>query len=213
MRRILIVGALALVGLSLQTGSAWAKGPVQICGANACARLGSEADSAVGFWSQNGRPRVSPAAPGPFFSIRFAEMPGSPLAYWIPNANVLRVGYERALWVRPSIAEAQTLHSLTKGLQPKSPPRSVTVGVNVEPVEGDLSYLRLYTIGTVTQNAANSGGWLKLLIFGTPTPWTDGRNFIWISRRGSFLRRDGQIVAIPDAIATRVRARLPLTGV
>jgi hypothetical protein len=139
-------------------------------------------------------------------------MPGDPLAYWIPRANALRVGYDRAVWVRPSVTEIELLRAKTKGLQASPPPKRVTVGVNVEPVEGDLSYLRLYTIGTATRKAASSGGWLKLLIFGSSTPWTDGKNVVWISRRGSLLRRDGQVLAIPDAIAARVRARLPLTG-
>lgn len=212
MSRTLIIGLLAAVGLGVQVGSAWAKGPVEICGTTGCAQLGTEADSAVRFWSQAGRPRVSPAAPAAFFSIRFVDMPGSPLAYWVPKANLLRVGYQRALWVRPNGAEAALLRAKTQGLRPLPAPKRVTVGVDVEPVQGDLSYLRLYTVGKVTRDAADNGGWLKILIFGSPTPWSDGKNTLWISRRGAFLRRDGQVVAIPTGIATQVRARVPLTG-
>ena len=162
MRRVLMIGMLVLFASALHAASAAAKGPVEICGADACARLGSEADSVVGFWGQAGRPRVGPAFPAPFFSIRFSDLPGSPLAYWVPAANLLRVGYQGATWVRPSVAEVAVLRAKTKGMRPRSQPRSVTVGVDVEPVRGDLSYLRLYTIGTVTASAAGNGGWLKL---------------------------------------------------
>jgi hypothetical protein len=213
MRLLLVVGVLALLGLSHQAGSAWAKGPVEICGGNGCKRLRAETHVAVNLGTLAGRERVGPATPARFFSIRFRNAPGSPLAYWIPAANILRIGYQRALWVRPGVAEVTRLRAATTGLRPLPPPKNVTAAVDLEPVAGDLSYLRLYTVGEPTTSAANNGGWLKILIFqDRPTPWADGKNTLWISRQGALLRRDGQLVAIPPAVATQVRARLPLTG-
>lgn len=211
MRRMLSSGALILIGLSLHASPVQAKGAVEICGANGCTRLyGTEAKPAVNILTRAGRARFSPAAPTPFFSIRMVHRPGSPLAYWIPTAGLLRVGWERAQWISPTKVEARLLRAKTHGLRPWSAPKSVSVAVNLKPVRGDLSYLRLYTLGHVTVNAANHGGWLKISIFGRSTPWTDGKNSLWISRRGAILRRDGEIAAIPATIAARVRARLPL---
>jgi hypothetical protein len=214
MRRMLTIGALILAGLSLQAPPAQAKGQVEICGATSCRQLyGTETKPAVNILTQAGRARLSPAAPTQFFSIRFVNQPGSPLAYWMPTANRLRVGWERAIWIRPTKDEAALLRAKTHGMRPLSAPKSVSVAVNLKPVRGDLSYLRLYTLGHVTTKAADSGGWLKINIFGRSTPWTDGKNSLWISRRGAFLRRNGEIIVIPTTIAARVRARLPLTDV
>jgi hypothetical protein len=213
MRRMISSGALILVGLILQASPAQAKGPVEICGANRCTQLyGTGAEPAVNILTPAGRARLSPAAPTKFFSIRFVDQPGGPLAYWIPTAGLLRVGWERATWISPTKVEARLLRAKTRGLRPLSAPKSVSVFVNLKPVRGDLSYLRLYTLGHVTMDA-NHGGWLKINIFGRSTPWTDGKNSLWISRRGAFLRRDGEIIAIPATIAALVRARLPLTDV
>lgn len=212
MRRMLTIGALILAGLGLQAPPAQAKGQVEICGATSCTQLyGTETKPAVNILTQAGRARLSPAAPTQFFSIRFVNQPGSPLAYWMPTANRLRVGWERAIWVRPTKVEAALLRAKTHGLRPLSAPKSVSVAVNLKPARGDLSYLRLYTLGHVATKAADNGGWLKINIFGRSTPWTDGKNSLWISRRGAFLRRNGEIIVIPTTIAARVRARLPLT--
>ena len=214
MRRMLTIGALILAGLSLQAPPAQAKGQAEICGATSCRKLyGTETKPAVNILTQARRARLSPAAPTQFFSIRFVDQPGSPLAYWMPTANRLRVGRERAIWIRPTEVEAALLRAKTHGLRPLSAPKSVSVAVNLKPVRGDLSYLRLYTLGHVTTKAADNGGWLKINIFGRSTPWTDGKNSLWISRRGAFLRRNGEIIVIPTTIAARVRARLPLTDV
>ena len=32
----------------------------------------------------------------------------------------------------------------------------------------------------------------------------------WISKKGNLLKRDGQVLQIPAALARRIRARLPL---
>jgi hypothetical protein len=214
MRLMLTTGALILAVLSIQARPAQAKGPVEICGATSCTQLyGTETKPAVNILTQAGRARLSPAAPTQFFSIRFVNQPGSPLAYWMPTANLLRVGWERATWIRPTKVEAALLRGKTHGLRPLSAPKRVSVAVNLKPVRGDVSYLRLYTLGHVTMKAADNGGWLKINILGRSTPWTDGKNSLWISRRGAFLRRDGEIIVIPATIAARVRARLPLTDV
>jgi hypothetical protein len=212
MRRLLGSAALILVALSLQAPPAQAKGRVEICGARGCTLLyGMDAKPAVDVLTQGGRERVSPSAPAPFFTIHFAVQPESPLAYWIPTAGLLRVGWERAIWIRPTKAETRRLRAKTRGLRPLPAPKSVSVAVNLKPVRGDPSYLRLYTLGHVTRETVEHGGWLKISFFGRSSPWTDGKNSLWISRRGAFLRRDGEIIAVPATVAARVRARLPLT--
>jgi hypothetical protein len=54
-------------------------------------------------------------------------------------------------------------------------------------------------------------GWIGIWIGGRQTPWTDGRNSLRISKRGSLLRRDGQLVRLPRTLADRVRERKPLS--
>jgi hypothetical protein len=210
LRMTLAIGALLVAGLSLQASVAQAKGPVEICGGIGCAPVyGTKGKPQVNVLTQGGRARVSPAGPAPFFTIRFVDQSQSPLAYWIPRANLLRVGWERAIWIRPTRTEAAFLRAKTHGLRPLSAPKSVSVAVDLKPVRGDLSYLRLYTLGHATRTA-DAGGWLRISIFGRSTPWTDGKNSLWISQRGAFLRRDGETVSIPQTIAAQVRARMPL---
>jgi hypothetical protein len=137
MRRMLTIGALILAGLSLHAPPAQAKGQAEICGANSCTQLyGTETKPAVNILTQAGRARLSPAAPTQFFSIRFVNQPGSPLAYWMPTANRLRVGWERAIWIRATKVEAALLRAKTHGLRPLSAPKSVSVAVNLKLARG-----------------------------------------------------------------------------
>jgi hypothetical protein len=140
MRRMLTIGALILAGLSLHAPPAQAKGQAEICGANSCTQLyGTETKPAVNILTQAGRARLSPAAPTQFFSIRFVNQPGSPLAYWMPTANRLRVGWERAIWIRATKVEAALLRAKTHGLRPLSAPKSVSVAVNLKLARGQGS--------------------------------------------------------------------------
>jgi len=166
---------------------------------------------------------VDPATPtiaapvlAPYFVIRFGDGSGSPrghpLAYWIPSASVLRLPGRPGLWIATLPSEEALLDEVTAGLRPYAAPARVSVYVEYEAVPRPSGYLRLFTIGTPVAGSPSAGGWLEIWIMGhRSSPWTDGSTTLWISRRGSLLKRDGQVFRIPLSLAKRIRGRLPLT--
>ena len=205
------LAAAAVVAAALAP-AAHAKGPFEICGRSACAVL---ADEAVGPGFPIGTiaspVSVAPAAPAPYFVIRFRDLDGA-LAYWIPSAALIRVRTDAgtAAWLAATPDEAALLRAKTAGLAPRPTPIVEDAAVDLRSVRDPRSYLALYTVGTPVASAHGAGGWLRIDVWGASTPWTDGSNALAVSRRGAFLRRDGQLVRIPLALARRIRARLPL---
>ncbi len=219
MRSAVVMFAIATAAVLLAPG-AFAKGPVVTCGATGCAPLGDE--QSVLKWQLGYYPptsRVAPAAPSSYFVIRFAAYGGT-LAYWVPAAGVLRVGGSgNTAWVRPRSDELMALQTATVALEPHVAPRVARAAVDADPAKpiemrsarGGASYLSLYTLGQPVSSAPGVGAWLQIWVMGSPTPWTDGQNSIWISRRGALLRRDGTIARVPVSIADKIRKRAPLT--
>ena len=220
MRNVVLVFIIAVAAVFVAP-PALAKGPVVICGTTRCAPLGDEQSVlnwSLGYYSPS--TRVAPAAPSSYFVIRFPDYGGT-LAYWIPIAGVLRVGgSNNTAWVRPRSDELTALQTATAGLEPYAPPRVAQAAVDADPAKpidmrsarGGTTYLRLYTLGRPVSSAPGVGAWLQIWVMGSPTPWTDGQNSLWISRRGALLRRDGMIARVPVSIADKIRSRAPLTG-
>jgi hypothetical protein len=52
-------------------------------------------------------------------------------------------------------------------------------------------------------------GWIPIWFTSGRSPW-DAYTWLFISKNGSLLKRDGQVFSIPLSVAKRVRARLPL---
>jgi hypothetical protein len=210
-RAKLVIAAAALAALAFAP-SAFAKGPFEICGVAGCAVLGSETQPPVRVFGGMSRvPHVAPPAPAPYYVIRFADI-DAPLAYWIPSVATLRIvsSSARGIWIGTLADEETLLRDKTAGLQPYAPPTRVDAAVQFKAVKRTTGYLRLFTIGTPV--ATPQVGWLMLWLSGGNTPWTDYTNVFWISKKGSFLKRDdGTVVKIPAAVATKIRARLPLS--
>jgi hypothetical protein len=201
--------AAALVVACSLVPQASAKGPISLCGAGSCAELAAS----VRWWPDAFDSHVRPVAPVPFFKLTWGH-PGV-LAYWIPSTGVLRLAPQGggAMWVRPTVEEAEELARASAGLTAFAAPTRVTVTVNDRSVQGDASYLRLFTMGRSVTTPAPARRWLPVDFWGAETPWTQCMYCLWISRTGAWLRRaDGDVVAIPMRIANRVRARQPLTG-
>jgi hypothetical protein len=201
----------AAAGLVL-TGVAAAKGPLQACGANRCAMLGSERFPPIPLSVTAKTRLLPPATPAPYFVIRFRGG-GGVLGYWIPSAGLVRLRtQERAAWITPTRAQAARLRKATGGIAPKQAPvRFETVELGYEKVEDPTGWLSLYSIGTPVASSPGAGGWMRIFAFSNvDTPWSDGVNKLAVSRRGAYLRRDGQVVSIPAETADRIRARLPL---
>jgi hypothetical protein len=220
MRRVLVVSFIAAAVMLVP--QAFAKGPVVICGVRECAPLGDE--QSVQNWQLDPTSRVAPAAPSPYFVLRFADYGGTS-AYWIPSAGVLRVGglngsSNNTAWVRPRPDDLTALQAATAGLEPYPAPRTASAAVDADPAKwidmrtarGGTTYLLLYTLGKPVTSAPAVGAWLQIWVMGSPTPWTDGQNSLWISLRGALLRRDGTMARVPISIANKIRKRLALTG-
>jgi hypothetical protein len=210
MRRIAFV--LVVVAALVAVPAAAAKGPIQICGAHACVTIAAEtaAPQFVGVGA-NVR-RLPPPPVAPYYVIRFAAV-GGPLSYWIPSVRTLRlVGGSVAAWARPSAETADLLTRTTATMAPKPTPTLPSyVTVAGKLVRDRRGWLRLYSVGTPVTGESPPGGWLPIHMSSYPeTPWTDGTDSLAVSRRGSLLRRDGELVRIPAAIARLVRARAPL---
>jgi hypothetical protein len=210
MGRTILLAALALAALFVVAPSALAKGPLQVCGASGCVDLAPETET--GKWvSAPGGSSLAPPAPAPYFVLRFAEF-GSSLGYWIPSASVLRTFQSTtAVWSAVSPETQATLVQLTAGLQPYAAPKRAVAFVDYDNVKRGETYLRLYTIGTpVVASPPASTVWLGIWLHGGTSPWTDGMSSFWISQKGNLLKRDGQVLRIPGAVAKRIRAHLPL---
>jgi hypothetical protein len=207
MRRLLVVAALALV----LPAAAHAKGPFQVCGASGCVLLGEETHPPVRIIGVDpSTPAVAPARPAPYFVIRFSDF-SEPLAYWIPSASALRLVSQNATgqWVATLPAEDSLLRDKAAALKPFAAPTRVSAFVDYEPVKRSNGYLRLFTIGAQAATTPSTR-WLEVWVRGPQSPWTDGTTLFWISRRGSFLKREGTVFEIPATVAKRIRARLPL---
>jgi hypothetical protein len=210
MRSKLVIATAALAALVLAP-SALAKGPFEICGVAGCSVLGSETQPPVRlFGVVSAVAYVAPPAPAPYYVIRFAEV-DAPLAYWVPSVRALRIVSQsgRGTWLATLADEDTILREKTAGLAPYAPPTRVKASVQFEPVKRATGYLRLYTMGRPV--TAPSVGWLMVWLSGGNSPWTDFTNVFWISKTGSFLKRDdGTVVTIPASVAKKIRARLPL---
>lgn len=214
MRRVLVVIALAAFIWTPET-LAKGSGRLEVCGLTGCATLGDEAQSPVRV--QAGpldAPisldlRVAPSAPAPFYTLRSTSFWGT-IGYWIPSAGLLRLGQLTSQWVAALPDESAALALATLEIEPHPPPRTAVTAVDFKPSNGGRTYLRLYMIGTPTVTWPGAGGWLRIFVVGAMTPWTDGANSLWISRRGAFLRRDGTTVLISPSTASRIRRGLPL---
>lgn len=209
-RAVVVLGltvALALAPQALAKGS----GAIEICGVGQCATIGDATQSVVRSFPARFGAAVAPAAPTSFYVLRFADFGGT-IGYWIPNAGLLRLGQLTSRWVAARPDETAALALATAGMAPHPEPRgAAATAVDFKPARGGRTYLLLYTIGTPTMAAPGAGGWLRVFVVGAMTPWTDGANSLWVSKRGAFIRRDGTISRIPANLASRIRRGLPLS--
>jgi hypothetical protein len=206
MRRTLLLAA--AVSALVVAPSALAKGPLQVCGGAGCAVLGPETDA--GLWLGAATATTIAPSPAPYFVLRFSDFGGT-LAYWIPSASVLRTfssGPPR--WATTAPEQQSALLRATAGLQPHAAPTSAVAFVDYANAKHGETYLRLLTIGTPVAPPPASTEWLGIWLHGGASPWNDGMSSLWISKKGSVLKRDGQFLRISPAIAKRIRARLPL---
>jgi len=210
MRRLLLVVALTLV-LAPQAA---AKGPVVLCGADRCVPLLDEGPGVYGLLAVTSQTPARMPAPSTYYVVRFQDAT-QPLGFWVPSAGVLQVGVaptSSPAWVHPQPDLATLLAGAGSALAPYRPHAElVTVGARA--VQRPKGYLRLYTLGTPTSTRPNRHAWVQIWITAGTSPWTNtADSALWVSFAGPYLLRDGQVLRIPQALAFRIRHRLPLTG-
>jgi hypothetical protein len=209
-RLVLLVIAAALV----VPASAGAKGlvGVEACGTNGCVkqRLATPQDDGRLFSGLGGV--VQPAAPGPW--LRVFLLIGEPNGvarkgipfFYVPGAGLLVQpgnGSDQPAWWRPSGRLRTIVRALAERVRPFAMPR-VSVTVDDRRVADPQSYLRLYTIGTKTTAYPTEDASVILDYQSNPvTPWTTG-NYMVVYPKSHLLVRDGQIVAIDDAVTKRI---------
>ncbi len=161
--------------------------------------------------------RWPPARPQSFYRVSYGDSSAcavvgseSGSAYFLPAAGLIRtvdsLSTQHALWAKLSSKLAVRLRQLVSNIKPYAPPEKVSmVLVGDQIAARPSSYLRLYTTGTSTRSSPNVKRWIGITLSGASTPWTDSKNVLAVASTGAYLKRDGQIVRIPGAMAKRIR--------
>lgn len=213
MRKALVSLVIAAVACTTAVGSAGASGSGHwICGPRGSVQIPNSIEGKLPIFG--GGRKALPAPPQPFYRLSYgngrgcAVDPIAGVAYFIPAAGDVRTdwGSGNAHWAKLSSRLTVHLRKLVHGIKPYDAPKKLrTVFVKDETAAKPSSYLRLYTLGTPTRSAPSVKGWTGITLLGPPTPWTDGKNVLAVSSRGSYLKRDGQLVRIPAPVAQRIR--------
>jgi hypothetical protein len=229
MRRHLLVATACALGLTSASSAKEEMWGLRICGASGCRDI-------LRWQNWVDGTTTGPVSASAYFSISYLDRRGKPVSsdwpslYYVPAADVLRRDGGIATWVSPSGAD---LREAVRGLRPFPRPRLARVIVGDRRARDPDSYLRLYELPSSQRPPADPAGtkpsdrnalwryyervrrhWIAVNLWSArPTPWGDGANFVWISRRGALLRRDGELLRIPPALAERVRRGASLRGV
>lgn len=190
-----------------------------LCGPRGSVQLSAALVQYVPSFYSKGLPRGTPPPPQRFYRVSLSDsrtcalMPSFGTAFFIPAAGELRIdrGDGLAVWVKLSRRITTRLHKVVRQVHPYGAPKTLRqVTIDDVSARRPASYLRLYSVGTPTRSAPAVAGWIPILFFGATSPWTDGRNSLWISRHGDYLRRDGQLVRISASLAARIRRAEPI---
>lgn len=207
--------SLAGAATATRTGTPCDRSCILVCGPAGCSETYNAAALVIPFTYSRSVARASAVPPQSYYVITQnvppGENPAAQTTYYIPQASLIRIpGGNGALatWVRLSRAAASALHETASHVDPyPATTKLTTVIVDHSLADNPNSYLRLWTIGKPVSRAASAGGWLPIRVSSDQaSPWTDGLISLAVSRHGAYLKREGQLYAIPAALASRVRA-------
>jgi len=214
--RTLFAGLAASAALFVAAG-AQAKAPtdgVDVCGASgSCVHLTmQDAETNWSLWSSPAAYQSAlPSVAAPFLIVRW-QWPGEAerTAYYVPASGKVRQLDDNGFLSWFDLTDPNSVRTLTAGLEPFPVPQVTRVTVGGRSVRDPGSYLELYGVGSEVFPAILPG-WLRIRFTAdAPSPWTDGRNDVRISRTGRLLWIDGTMFKIPLQLARRVRARRSL---
>jgi hypothetical protein len=228
------VVAVAAVFALCVTAAAAKEAPtgLRVCGASGCTTIANVAAARAAVGDSTPASAVPPAA---YVTVELTPKTDDLWAtkpfYYVPSAQAIRVrdSADVGEWRSPGAAAAAVLASAAAAVRPFAPPSRVQAAVDRRRASDGASYLGLYSLagprrpdpagprpGGVAWERAHEWAlyyarvrrvWAYVDLESTPpSPWTDGRNDLWIDRHGALLRRDGVVVAIPPVLAAKVRA-------
>jgi hypothetical protein len=206
-------------------GIAQAKGPIsaQVCGESACIAI-SDAETLSGLARaalSDEAIAVPPAPAQPYFALRLTmgEGPRAPhlTVYYLPEASLLRTstGWSpvEALWTSIDADTDSALRELTRTLVPFAPPTVTAASVGTRRVRHPGSYLQLYAVRSAGKTRLRGADWLPIRLRSrTPSPWTDGANWLQYSPRARVLVRDAEFVKLDRRTGRALRLGLALPG-
>jgi hypothetical protein len=206
---------------SFSNGGGISESGLWVCGPHQAAHLTGAIEEEVPATYRSGLHTSTPAAPQAFYKVDLDEStvcanPFPTPTYFIPATGEIRIvgKADSALWVKLSPDATAELRRAVRKITPyKAPTKLTSVSVNDNDAANPSSYLQLYTIGTPVRATPKVAHWLYISLLGASpsSPWTDGRNALWVSGRGdNYLKRDGQTVRIPASVAARIRRSAPI---
>lgn len=228
MHKILAVLLIATAAGVTAVGSAGAKmGPGYfVCGPHGSAQIPWSYEGKLPLFVGAGTPlhgkKTTPPPPQRFYRIGFGHSRSCAIegpegtAYFIPAVGEVRTatdaGTGKAIWIKLSSKLTAHLRKLVHKMKPYAAPKTPgQVTINNRTAARPASYLRLYTIGTPARTAPKISNWTGIDFFMGPiSPWTDGKNVLMVSKRGAYLKRDGEVVRIAASVAKRIRRAQPI---
>jgi hypothetical protein len=187
---------------------------IVVCGPTECAEAYNAAAVATPLTYNGTLTRAAAVPPQRFYTINYDTAPGknvaAQLTYYLPQASLIRIPGGKgtlATWVHPSRAAAEALRAAAGNAAPYPTPTKLThVIVDHSLANDPSSYLRLWTTGKPVRTAPGANGWLPISVTSDPaSPWSDPLVSLAVSRHGAYVKREGQLYAIPASIAARAR--------
>ena len=155
--------------------------------------------------------------------------------YFAPHSNRVRtssaVAVDDGAWRTPDRVPPVVAATMRR-LRPFPAPLLVRVEVDGKAARDPQSYLRLFRMASSRRPIADPAGsypshgdrgadtseifrywerherhWVPVNVSSRrPSPWGDEWAFVWVARRLPLVKRDGEIVGVPRALARRIRA-------
>lgn len=211
MKNLMLVTAAAL----LYAAPAQAK---ELLGAQLCGASGCVTERQTGMMDGRNGPFSgalgAPAEPGAWYRGYLLAGDGGKVVgklsfYYVPGAGqVVEPGRQgnATTWTRPDPKLAALLERLAARATPFAAPHLTSVTLNGTAVADPQSYLRLWTLHGKATSYPDGLGSKQVIFFSDPaSPWTDG-NYVVAYPKSHLLLRDGQIVSLPDSIASPLAA-------
>jgi hypothetical protein len=185
----------------------------QLCGPGGCVTE-RQAGMMEGRDGPFGGALAAPAKPGPWYQGYLlagdqGKVVGTLPFYYVPGSGQIvqpgRLG-SSSTWTRPDAKLAALVERLAARTKPFAVPDVTSVTLNGTKVTDPQSYLRLWTIGGKPKSYPDGLDSQQVIFFSDPaSPWSDG-NYVVAYPKSHLLLRDGQLVSLPDSVASRLAA-------